>query len=80
MAAGMDFENTIAEVEWLKRIFALPDPRPLRPIDREAANRRHDAMNASNPWFRLWKRYGICTRTEPGSSSPYPSPRFLSSP
>ncbi|HYB76697.1 MAG TPA: hypothetical protein VEE85_00720 [Candidatus Bathyarchaeia archaeon] len=73
----MDAENTIAEIEWLKRIFALPDTRPLSVSEREAANRKHDDMYASNPWFRLWKRYGICTRTESGSSDPYPGSKFL---
>jgi len=27
--------------------------------DRCAANQRHDEMYAHNPWFRLWKRYGV---------------------
>lgn len=63
----MDIDKTIAEIEWLERIFALPDTRRLRLADREAANRNHDEMLAANPWFRLWKRYGVCTRTELGS-------------
>ena len=61
---SMDVEKTIAEVEWLERIVALPDARPLGSADREAANRQHDEMLAANPWFRLWKRYGVCTRAE----------------
>jgi hypothetical protein len=61
----MDAEKTIAEIEWLERIFALPDSRRLRLSDREAANRQHDQILAANPWFRLWQRYGICTRPEP---------------
>jgi hypothetical protein len=73
----MDIEKTITEIECLERIFALPDTRPLRLTDREAANRRHDEMHAANPWFRLWKRYGVCTRTEPGSSWLYPSPNLF---
>ena len=73
----MDAENTIAEIEWLKRIFALPDTRPLSSSEREAVNRRHDDMYAANPWFRLWKRYGICTRTESGSSGPSLGPKLL---
>jgi len=60
----MDVEKTIAEIEWLERIFALPDTRRPQLADREAANRKHDEMYAANPWFRLWKRYGACTRTE----------------
>jgi hypothetical protein len=73
----MDVEKTISETEWLERIFALPDTRRLRLGDREAANRKHDDMYAANPWFRLWKRYGVCNRSQPGSSSPYPGPKFL---
>jgi hypothetical protein len=57
----MDVENTIAEIEWLERMFALPDTR-RSPADREAANRQHDAMLAHNPWFRLWQRYGVSSR------------------
>jgi hypothetical protein len=55
----MDAEQTIAEIQSLERIFALPDTRPLRLADREAANRRHDEVYAQNPWFRLWQRYGV---------------------
>ncbi len=58
-SAHMDLEKTIAEIEWLERILALPDTRPLQLPDREAANRRHDEVYAANPWFRLWQRYGI---------------------
>ena len=38
----MDAEQRIAEIEWLERIFAVPDARPLSPSDLAAANRRHD--------------------------------------
>jgi hypothetical protein len=55
----MDAEKTIAEIEWLERIYTLGDARPLRLADREAANQKHDEMYAENPWFRLWKRYGV---------------------
>ncbi|HWR15383.1 MAG TPA: hypothetical protein VN577_11170 [Terriglobales bacterium] len=55
----MDPEKTIAEIEWLERIFALPDGRPSSPADREAANRRHDQALASSPWFKLWQSYGL---------------------
>ena len=58
----MDPEKTIFEIEWLERLFALPDTRRMLPTDCEAANRRHDEALAANPWFRLWQRYGICTR------------------
>jgi len=61
----MDAEQTIAEVERLERIFALPDTRPLSPSDLAAANRRHDEMLAHSPWFKLWQRYGVCCRPEP---------------
>ncbi len=60
----MDAEQTIAEIERLERIFAVPDTRPLSPSDISAANRRHDEMLAHSPWFRLWQRYGICCRSE----------------
>jgi hypothetical protein len=73
----MDVEKAIAEIDWLERILTLPDPRRPRLADREAANRQHDEMHAANPWFRLWKRYGVCTRTQPGSACPYPGRKFL---
>ena len=56
----MDAEQTIAEIEWLERVFAVPDTRPLSASDFSAANRRHDEMLANSPWFRLWQRYGVC--------------------
>jgi hypothetical protein len=61
----MDAEQTIAEIEWLERIFTVPDTRPLSLSDLAAANRRHDEMLAHSPWFQLWQRYGVCCRTEP---------------
>ena len=60
----MEAEKTIAEIECLERIFAVPDIRPLSASDISAANRRHDDMLAHSPWFRLWQRYGICRRSE----------------
>ena len=60
----MDAEQTIAEIEWLERISAEPDTRPLSLSDLAAANRRHDEMLAHSPWFRLWQRYGVCCRAE----------------
>ena len=58
----MDSEQTIAEIEWLERIFGMPDGRPLNEKDLSAANRRHDDMLAHSPWFRLWQQYGVCCR------------------
>jgi hypothetical protein len=55
----MDCEKVITEIEWLERLLSLPDTRPLQLSDRYAANQRHDETYAHNPWFRLWKRYGI---------------------
>jgi hypothetical protein len=55
----MNLENAITEIEWLERLYLLLDTRPLQLSDRCAANQRHDEMYANNPWFRLWKRYGI---------------------
>ena len=60
----MDAEQTIAEIEWLERFFAVPDTRPLSAGDLSAANRRHDEMLAHSPWFKLWQNYGICCRHE----------------
>jgi hypothetical protein len=60
----MDTERSIAEIEWLERVFAVPDTRPLSASDLSAANRRHDEMQANSPWFRLWQRYGVCCRAE----------------
>jgi len=60
----MDTEQTIAEIERLERIFAVPDTRPMSLSDPAAANRRHDETLAHSPWFRLWQRYGICCRAE----------------
>ena len=61
----MDAEQSIAEIEWLERIFGVPDRRPLSLSDLAAANRRHDEGLANSPWFRLWQRYGVCCRPEP---------------
>jgi hypothetical protein len=60
----MDTEQTIADIERLERIFAVPDARPLSASDLAAANRRHDEMLAHSPWFRLWQQYGVCCRGE----------------
>ena len=60
----MDTEQTIAEIERLERIFAVPDTRPLSASDLAAANRKHDENLAHSPWFRLWQRYGVCCRPE----------------
>jgi hypothetical protein len=60
----MDAEQTIAEIERLERIFAVPDTRPLSASDLAAANRRHDEQQACRAWFRLWQRYGVCCRPE----------------
>jgi hypothetical protein len=58
----MDAERTIADIEWLERMFAVPDNRPLSDSDISAANRRHDETLAHSPWFRLWQQYGVCCR------------------
>ena len=60
----MDTEKRITEIEWLERMFVMPDSRPLRASDLEAANRRHDERLAHSPWFQLWQRYGVCCRAE----------------
>jgi hypothetical protein len=61
----MNIDRTIAEIEFLERVFAEPDTRPLSLSDLAAANRRHDEKLAHSPWFRLWQRYGVCCRSEP---------------
>ncbi|MGA8492906.1 MAG: hypothetical protein WB711_20965 [Terriglobales bacterium] len=58
----MDAERTISEIEWLERVYAAPDTRPLGASDISAANRRHDDLLAHSPWFRLWQQYGVCCR------------------
>jgi hypothetical protein len=60
----MQSDHTIAEIERLERMFALPDPRPLNAHNLAAANRRHDEKLAHSPWFRIWQRYGICWRAD----------------
>jgi hypothetical protein len=60
----LDAEQTIAEIEWLERMFAVPDTRPLRPGDLSVANRNHDEKLANSPWFRPWQHYGVCCRGE----------------
>jgi hypothetical protein len=60
----METEKTIAEIEWLERIFAVPDSRPLSSSDLSTANQSHDQRLAHSPWFRLWQRYGVCCRSE----------------
>lgn len=60
----MEPEQTISEIEWLERIFAVPDTRPLSTRDVVAANERHDKNLAHSPWFKLWQHYGICCRQE----------------
>lgn len=61
---SMNPDGAIAEIEWLERIFSVPDTRPLSPSDIAAANQRHDDALAHSPWFRLWQRYGVCCRDE----------------
>jgi hypothetical protein len=53
----LTLDKAIAEIEWLERLYLLLDTRPLQLSDRCAAN--DDEMYANNPWFRLWKRYGV---------------------
>ena len=61
----MNAEQTVAEIDWLERIFSVPDTRPLSASDISAANRRHDETLAHSPRFRLWQHFGICCRPEP---------------
>lgn len=61
--AGMDAEQTIADIELLEHIYSAKDTRPLTANDVAAANRHHDEKLAHSPWFRLWQHFGICCRT-----------------
>jgi hypothetical protein len=80
----MDAEQTIAEIEWLERTFAVRTLETLSPSDLAAANRRHDEMLAHCPWFGLWQRYGLCCRSEAEAgrggrfSSTFPSSASIS--
>ena len=47
----MDAEQTIAEIDWLERFFAVPDTRPLSASDIAAANRRRDDSLAHGRGF-----------------------------
>jgi hypothetical protein len=60
----MDAEQSIAEIEWPERIFAVPDTRPIDASDLSAVNRRHDEKQANSPWLRLSQRYDFCSRPE----------------
>ena len=53
----MDPEKTIAEIEMLEHLLALPDKRLIQMSDWKAANEKHDEKYAENPWFRLWKEF-----------------------
>ena len=60
----MDLERIIGEIEQLQEMFDASDISPLSASDIAAANRRHDAMLAQSPWFRLWQHFGVCCRPE----------------
>lgn len=62
--ATMDIERIIDEIEQLEEMFEAADIRPFTASDISAANRRHDEMLASSPWFRLWQDFGLCCRPE----------------
>lgn len=60
----MDVERIIDEIEQLEEMFEAADIRPFTASDISAANRRHDAMLAQSPWFKLWQDFGVCCRSE----------------
>jgi hypothetical protein len=60
----MDTEQTIAEIERLERIFAVPDTRPMSASDLAAANRRHDENLAHSPLVSPCQSYRLCCRLE----------------
>jgi hypothetical protein len=47
----MDSEQTPGEIEWLERVFAVPDNRSLNSNDLCADSRRHDEVNANSRGF-----------------------------
>lgn len=55
----MDIEKNISDILLLEQIYALKDIRPMTVAEREAVNQKHDTQLAENPWFKLWKRYGM---------------------
>lgn len=61
---SMDVERIIDEIEQLEEMFEAADIRPFTESDISAANRRHDAMLAQSPWFRIWQDFGVCCRSE----------------
>jgi len=61
---AMDIERVINEIEQLEEMFEAADIRPFTESDISAANRRHDAMLAQSPWFRIWQDFGVCCRSE----------------
>lgn len=61
----MDVERIIDEIQQLEEMFEAPDIRPLSASDISAANRRHDELLASSPWFKLWQDFGVCCRPKP---------------
>lgn len=60
----MDVERIIYEIQQLEEMFETADTRPFSAADISAANRRHDEALAYSPWFRLWRHYGVCCRSE----------------
>jgi hypothetical protein len=60
----MDAEQTIAEIEWLGRFFAVPDTRPLSAGDLSAANRRHDDSLAQVRGFAFGSVMGFAAVRE----------------
>jgi len=61
----MDAEQTIAEIERLERIFAVPDARPLSPSDLTAANRKHDEMLSHSRGFVFGNGTGFAAEVKP---------------
>ena len=61
----MDAEQTIAEIESLERIFAVPDTRPLsaeRPLGCESETRRFArAQSVVSPLAALWSLLALVT-------------------
>jgi len=50
----MNVEKTIADIEFLESLYALPDERPIPPSGWEAESPVPDELNGRNLWLSLW--------------------------
>jgi hypothetical protein len=50
----MNVEKTIADIEFLESLYALPDERPIPTSDWKAASPKRDELFGRNLWLSLW--------------------------